>query len=103
MSEMSERALEEANEKWARPAIPERKERAFRAYLDLWDTVMWFRHKVGAQLGDYRLNMERFRMLEMSLSEGPMTMSAMVESLVFHEASAVQHRRRARQARVVTN
>ena len=76
---MSEQAVKMANERRARPRIPERSARAFRAYLEVWDTAIWFRHQVGAQLGEFGLNMERFRMLEMLWSEGPMTARTMVE------------------------
>lgn len=62
-----------------RAAIPERKARAFRAYLDVLDTAAWFRHQVEAQLAQHGLNLERFRVLEILRSEGPMTMGALAE------------------------
>lgn len=56
-----------------RAKIAERKERAFRAYIDVMDTAAWFRYQVEPQLADFDLNMERFRLLELLYREGPMT------------------------------
>ena len=62
-----------------RSRIPERRERAFRAYLEFLDAAAWFRYQVEGQLNDCDLNLERFRVLEMLRSEGPMTMMALAE------------------------
>lgn len=53
--------------------IPERRECAFRAYLDVLETAAWFRYQVEPQLEDFDLNLERFRFLEVLYREGPMT------------------------------
>src|SRR5690348_14460175 len=53
--------------------IPERRECAFRAYLDILETAAWFRYQVEPQLGDSDLNLERFRFLEILYREGPMS------------------------------
>jgi DNA-binding MarR family transcriptional regulator len=63
----------------ARSRIPERRERAFRAYLELLDTAAWFRYQVEAGLSQMELNLERFRVLEVLRSGGPMTMAALAE------------------------
>lgn len=54
-------------------AIPERRECAFRAYLDVLETATWFRYQVEPQLGDFDLNLEQFRFLEVLYREGPMS------------------------------
>ena len=53
--------------------IPERRECAFGAYLDVLETAAWFRYQVEPQLADFGLNLERFRVLETLYREGPMT------------------------------
>lgn len=77
---MSEQAVAgPARTRKPRAAIPERKARAFRAYLDVLDTAAWFRHQVEAQLEQHGLNLERFQVLKILRSEGPMTMAALAE------------------------
>ena len=53
--------------------ILERRECAFRAYLDVLETAAWFRYQVEPQLGDFDLNLEHFRFLEVLYRAGPMT------------------------------
>jgi len=60
-----------------RAKIPERKARAFRAYLDVLDTAAWFRRQAERQLEEFDLNLERFRMLEILYTDGPKTMAEM--------------------------
>lgn len=72
-------AAKGTKDRGAHATIPERRARSFRAYLDVLDTAAWFRNQVARQLGQFGLNLERFRVLELLRSEGPMTMSALVE------------------------
>lgn len=81
---MSEQAAEGAGGlarrgRKARSRIPERRERAFRAYLELMDAAAWFRYQVETGLNELGLNLERFRVLEMLRSGGPITMMALAE------------------------
>jgi DNA-binding MarR family transcriptional regulator len=62
-----------------RTKIPERKARAFRAYLELLDTAIWFRSQLDVQLASFNLNLERFRLLELLYREGPTTVAAAAE------------------------
>ena len=63
--------------KTPRAKIPERRARAFRAYLDVLDTAAWFRQQAERQLEEFDLNLERFRMMEILYTEGPKTMPDM--------------------------
>jgi len=73
-------AARKEGRKLSRAKIPERKARAFRAYIDVMDTAAWFRYQVEPQLADFDLNMERFRLLELLYREGPMTTTAVARS-----------------------
>lgn len=70
-------STEKVRAKATRAKIPERRARAFRAYLDVLDTAAWFRHRAERQLEEFDLNLERFRMMEILYTEGPKTMPEM--------------------------
>jgi DNA-binding MarR family transcriptional regulator len=50
--------------------------RAYRAYLDLLDTAVWFRGEMAKQLRSFDLTMGGFRILEMIHRDGPMSVVA---------------------------
>jgi DNA-binding MarR family transcriptional regulator len=56
-------------------AIPERRARAFRAYLELMDTAAWFRSHMDRQLEKFDMPIEQFRLLELLYREGEMTIA----------------------------
>jgi len=59
--------------------IRERRQRAFRAYLDLLDTADWMRREVRGQMEVLQLTVDGFRVLEMLHREGPTTTVAFCE------------------------
>lgn len=62
--------------KRGRRTIEKGTEQALRAYVELLDTVSWIRFQVEGQLGQWDLNVEEFRFLELLRREGPMTATA---------------------------
>ena len=70
-------STEKVRGKTHRAKIPERRARAFRAYLDVLDTAAWLRRRAERQLEEFDLNLERFRMMEILYSEGSKTMPEM--------------------------
>jgi DNA-binding MarR family transcriptional regulator len=58
-----------------RTRIPERRAKAFRAYLELLDTATWFRSQMDRHLTQFDLPIEQFRLLEMLYRDGQMTIA----------------------------
>jgi len=73
MMELAVATAPRLKKKKTQAGIPERRECAFRAYLDVLETAAWFRYQVEPQLGDFDLNIEQFRFLEVLHREGPMS------------------------------
>jgi DNA-binding MarR family transcriptional regulator len=56
-----------------RPTQRERRQRAFRAYLDLIDTADWLKREMRAPLDAFDLTMQDFRVMEMLYGDGALT------------------------------
>src|ERR1700691_4821273 len=70
-----------ASTKSNRPTQMEKRERAFRTYLDLLDTADWIRGFMRGPLESFDLTMGGFRLLEMLYREGPVSMPEAAERM----------------------
>ncbi|HKQ88545.1 MAG TPA: MarR family transcriptional regulator [Candidatus Acidoferrales bacterium] len=76
---MTKASFGTSTRKTGRRTVAEKTRKAFQAYLELLDTGSWVRFQVEEQLGQFDLNVEEFRFLELLHREGPMTTSAIAE------------------------